>query len=101
MPAAAKAQKVECLNPNTGRRMNIDKSIYEMFLKAIYHTLNKNDGITFTEMVEGVHDWLHHQKISFDGAVDWYAITIKNDLQAKGEIDVYTEKGKKLHRLKK
>jgi hypothetical protein len=33
--------------------------------------------------------------------VDWYAITVKNDLQAKGIIEAYTEKGKKLHRLGK
>ena len=28
-------QKVECLNPNTGGHMNIDKNIYDLFSKAI------------------------------------------------------------------
>lgn len=101
MSIATKTQKVECLNPNTGRRINIAKSVYDLFSRAIYHTLEKNDGISFTEIAEGVRDFFRQQKTSFEGAVDWYAITVKNDLHAQGEIEVYTEKGKKLHRLKK
>ena len=47
--------KVEIRNPNTGRTMNIDKSVYDLFSKAIYHTLKKNKALTFTEIVEGVY----------------------------------------------
>ena len=47
--------KIECLNPNTGRKMKIDGKIYELFSKAIYHTLKKNkEGITYTDNVNGV-----------------------------------------------
>ena len=41
------------------------------------------------------------KKTIFDGAVEWYAITVKNDMEARGLIEVFTEKGKKLHRIKK
>jgi|GEM_PF-5594463 len=64
MPTAAKTQKVECLNPNTGRRMNIDKSIYELFSKAIIQTLRELGPITFTQLVEGVHDRFKQQETS-------------------------------------
>ena len=92
---------MECLNPNTGRRMNIDKATYHLFSKAILHSLGKNEAFTFTQMVEGIRDYFKQQKIVFEGAVDWYAITVKHDLHARGIIEVFTVKGKKLHRLKK
>jgi hypothetical protein len=34
------------------------------------------------------------------GAVEWYVITVKNDMHARGVIDIYMEKGKKLQRIK-
>lgn len=101
MTTATKTAKVECLNPNTGRRMNIAKDTYELFSKAIYHTLKEKGAMTFTDMVNGVHDCFRKQKTEFDGAVEWYTVSVKNDLHARGVIDVYTEKGKKMHHLKK
>jgi sulfur transfer complex TusBCD TusB component (DsrH family) len=100
MPTKTTSKKVECLNPNTGGRMNIDKGIYDLFSKAIYQTLKKIQPLTYTQIVECIHDYLKQQKTKFDGSVEWYAITIKNDMHARGIIEVFTEKGKKLHRLK-
>ena len=90
---------MQCLNPNTGGRMNIDADTYELFSKAIYHTLMGNKSLTYTQMVEGVHHCFQQQATTFDGSVSWYTVTVKHDMQAKGVIAVYTEKGKKLHRL--
>ena len=101
MPTDFTKERIECLNPNSGGRMNIDKGSYELFSKAIYHTLKKEGAITYTQLVEGVQDYFQKQKIDFDGSIGWYTVTIKNDMQARGEIEVLTEKGKKLHRIKK
>jgi hypothetical protein len=101
MPTKAVSSKVECLNPNTGGRMNIDKKTYDLFSKAIYHTLKKNQPLTYSEIVEGIRDCFKQQKTKFDGSVSWYAVTVKHDMHARGVIEVFTEKGKKLHRLKK
>ena len=97
--ATKPTEKVECLNPNTGGRMNIDKTTYDLFSKAIYHTLKKDGALTFTQMVEGVYDCFKQQKTKFDGSVEWYAVTVKNDMQVRGVIETFTEKGKKMHRL--
>lgn len=94
-------EKIECLNPNTGGSMYIDKKIYDLFSKAIYHTLKKNQPLTYTQIVEGIYDCFKQQKTKFDGSVSWYAVTVKNDMHARGMIEVFTEKGKKLHRLSK
>lgn len=101
MPTKTTSQKVECLNPNTGGRMNIDKKIYDLFSKAIYHTLKKSQPLTYTKIVEGVYDCFRKQKTKFEGSVSWYAVTVKHDLHARGVIEVFTEKGEKLHRLSK
>ena len=101
MATKTSSQKVECLNPNTGGSMNIDKNTYALFSKAIYHTLKKNKPLTYSQMVEGIYDCFKQQKTKFDGSVEWYAVTIKHDLHARGIIEVFAEKGKKLHRLKK
>ena len=101
MATQTSSQKTECLNPNTGGRMNIDKDTYTLFSKAIYHTLQKGKALTFTQMVEGVDDCFKKQKTRFDGSVSWYAVTVKNDMEARDLIEVFTEKGKKLHKLKK
>lgn len=101
MATKAVPQKVECLNPNTGGRINIDKKTYDLFSKAIYHTLKKNQPLTYTEIVEGVKECFQQAKTKFDGSVSWYAVTVKHDMHARGIIEVFTEKGKKLHRIKK
>lgn len=101
MPAKNPPQKVECLNPNTGGRMNIDKTTYDLFSRAIYHTLKKNQLLTYSQIVDGIYDYFRQQKTKFEGSVEWYAVTVKHDMQARGVIEAFTEKGKKLHRLKK
>ena len=99
--ATKSLQKVECLNPNTGGSMKIDRDIYDLISKAIYHTLKKEKAVTFTELVEGIEDCFKKQKTKFDRSVGWYAVTVKNDMHARGVIEEYSEKGKKMHRLKK
>jgi len=100
MPAKSTG-KIECLNPNTGGRMNIDGKIYELFSKAIYHTLKKNkQGITYSEIVNGIKERFKEQRTIFKGSVEWYAVTVKHDMVANGVIDTFTEKGRKLHKLK-
>ena len=98
MPAV-KITKVECLNPNTGRRMNIDKEIYDLFFNAIYHTVKAGKAVTYTQITEGVKKNFSKQKTKFNGSLEWYAVTIKNDMHARGVLKAFMEKGKKLHSL--
>ena len=94
------ADKVECRNPNTGCKMNIDAKVYEIFSKAIYHVLKQNrQGITYTELVTGIKKCFKEQRTLFTGSVEWYAVTVKHDMVANGIIETLTKKGKKLHKL--
>ena len=95
-------EKIECLNPNTRRKMNIDSETYNLFSKAIYHTLKKEKrGITYTEIVDGVKKCFKENKTIFNGSVEWYAVTVKDDMVANNIIDTWVEKGTRLHKLKK
>src|SRR6476646_6841724 len=100
MPAKSTG-KIECLNPNTGGKMNIDAKVYDLFSKAIYHTLKKNkQAITYTDIVSGVKQCFKEQRSTFTGSVEWYTVNIKNDMVEKAVIQTFLEKGKKLHKLK-
>jgi hypothetical protein len=101
MASKSLSQKAECLNPNTGGKMNIDKDIYELFSKAIHQSLKPGKALSFSEIVEAIHDRFYKQKTKFKGSLGWYAVTVKNDMQVRGIIEVFIEKGKKMHRLKK
>jgi hypothetical protein len=101
MPAAKSSkEKVACLNPHSGREMNIDKDIYDLFVKVIKSALKNKKALTFTELTQAIKSNLSSNKIKFDRSIDWYAVTIKNDMDAREQLKVYMEKGKKLHALK-
>jgi hypothetical protein len=94
------AEKIECVNPNTGGKMNIDAKIYELFSKAIYHVLKENrEGTTYTELVNGIKKRFKENKTAFRGSVEWYAVTVKNDMVANGIIETLSDKDKKLNKL--
>ena len=96
------SKKVECLNPNTGRKMNVDADTYDLFSKAIYHTLKKEkQGMSYSDIVNGVKKCFKERKTTFKGSIEWYAVTVKHDMEATGVIESFIEKGKKLHRLKR
>ncbi|MFL5786597.1 MAG: DUF6958 family protein [Flavisolibacter sp.] len=91
-------EKVECLNPNTGGSININKDIYDLFVKGIKDSLKNGKSLTYTELVEGIENYFRSNKIVFNKSISWYAVAVKHDLDVKGIIKVYTEKGKKLHK---
>jgi hypothetical protein len=94
------AAKTECLNPNTGRKMFMETGRYEPIRAAIIKTLQGGKALTWTQLSEGVQNQLKKDKTPFEGSVEWYAISVKNDLEARGIIESFTEKGKKLNKLK-
>jgi hypothetical protein len=100
MPAKTGAKK-ECLNPRSGRAMLIDSNTYRLFSKAIKEILKAKKQLSFTDLVESLHEYFQKKKIKFDRSVDWYAVTIKNDLEARGIISTFTEKGRKFNSLSK
>ncbi|HLO83078.1 MAG TPA: hypothetical protein VK166_19080 [Chitinophagaceae bacterium] len=94
-------EKITCQNPNTGSSMNIDRDIYDLFHEAISTALGAGETLTYTEIVDMVKKHLKKTRASFSGSVSWYCVTVKNDMQSRGQLDVVTKQGKKLHKLNK
>jgi hypothetical protein len=99
--AKAVTKKITVTHPVSGREQKFDVAIYEPFKAAIIKSLKGSKGKTFTELTDDVVKIIRKQMPDFKGAIPWYTISIRLDLETKGIVETFEEKGKKLNRLKK
>ncbi|HEV8271378.1 MAG TPA: hypothetical protein VGQ04_08740 [Chitinophagaceae bacterium] len=99
--AKAISKKTVITNPRTRREVKIDSSIYEPFKSAILQSLKGSKGKTFGELTDDVVKNIKKESPSFKGSIPWYTISVLRDLETRGVVDNYIEKGKKMNRLKK
>jgi len=99
--AKAISKKTVITNPRTKREVKIDSSIYEPFKSAILQSLKGSRGKTFSELTDDVVKIIRKQFSQFKGSIPWYTISVLRDLETRGVVDNFIEKGKKLNRLKK
>ena len=99
--AKAISKKTVITHPGSRRETRIDSSIYEPFKTAILQSLKGSKGKTFGELTDDVVKNIKKKSPSFKGSIPWYTISILRDLETRGIVDNYVEKGKKFNRLKK
>jgi len=99
--AKATSKKTVITNPRTRREVKIDSSIYEPFKSAILESLKGSKGKTFTELSDDVIKIIKKKFSEFKGSIPWYAISVLRDLETRGVVDNFIDKGKKLNRIKK
>jgi hypothetical protein len=97
----SKPAKVTVTHPRTGTERKFDPAIYEPVKAAILQSLNRSKGKTFTELTDDVVKIIRKKLPAFKGSVPWYTISVRLDLETRGVVETFTEKGKKLNRLKK
>ena len=100
-PPAGGSKKVVVTHPVTGTERKFDAAIYEPVKLAILRSLKGSRGKTFTTLTDDVVKIIRKKMPGFKGSVPWYTISIRLDLETKGIVETFTEKGKKLSRLKK
>lgn len=93
--------KTTTTHPRTGSQFRIDSTVYEPFRKAILQSLKGSKGKTFTELTADVGALIRKNLPGFKGSVSWYTISVRLDLETRGLVETFTEKGKKLNRLRK
>ena len=93
--------KTTVTHPRTGTQRKFDSSVYEPVKAAILQSLRGSKGKTFTELTDDVVKIMRKKKPDFKGSVPWYTISIRLDLETRGIVETFVEKGKKLSRLKK
>jgi len=95
------AKKTTTTHPRTGSQFNIDAEIYTPFKAAILQSLKGSRGKTFTELTDDVVKIIRKKMPGFKKSIPWYTISIRLDLETRGIVETFVEKGKKLNRLKK
>jgi hypothetical protein len=76
-------------------------AVYDPFKAAILQSLKGSKGKAFTELTDDVVKIIKKKVPGFKGSIPWYTISILRDLETRGIAESFTEKGKKLNRLKK
>ena len=95
------SKKISVTHPVTGTKRKFDASIYEPVKAAILQSLKGSKGKTFTELTGEVIKIIGKKMPGFKGSIPWYTISIRLDLETRGIVETFTEKGKKLNRLVK
>jgi hypothetical protein len=93
-------KKIIVTHPRTGTERNFDATIYTAFKAAIIKSLQKGNGKTFTQLTDNVIKIIQQKMPRFKGSIPWYTISILLDLQSRGIVETFIEKGKKLNRLR-
>lgn len=101
MAKSVSSKKIIVTHPVTGTERKFDSSIYEPFKAAIIQSLKGSKGKTFTELTDDVVKIIRKKMPGFKSSVPWYTISIRLDLETRGIVETFVEKGKKLNRLKK
>jgi len=101
MPVVKKTttSKITLTHPRTGREYDINESIYNPFKAAILQSLKTSKGKTFTELTDDVVKIIRRKIPDFKKSIPWYTISILLDLETRGIVEHFIEKGKKLNRL--
>lgn len=95
------SKKTVITHPESRRETKIDTTIYEPFKAAIFKSLKGSKGKTFTDLTDDVVKTIRKTFPGFKGSIPWYTISILKDLETRGVVDNFIEKGKKYNRLKK
>jgi hypothetical protein len=93
--------KIVATHPVTGTKKKFDISVYTGFKAAILESLGKSKGKTFSDLADNVTRIIRKKMPDFKGSVPWYTISVRLDLETRGILETFNEKGKKLCRLKK
>ncbi|HJS54200.1 MAG TPA: hypothetical protein VJ765_06635 [Chitinophagaceae bacterium] len=99
--AKAAKNKTVMTHPESKREMKADSVIYEAVKAAILKSLKGSKGKTFTELTNDVVKIVRKKLPAFTGSIPWYTISTRLDLETRGIVETFVEKGKKLNRLKK
>ncbi|MES1214715.1 MAG: hypothetical protein ABUT20_04285 [Bacteroidota bacterium] len=98
--AKAIAKKIIVTHPRTCVEKKMDTEVYIPFKSAIIESLKKSKGKSFTQLTDDVIKTIRKKIPAFKGSIPWYTITVLLDLETRNIVETFTEKGKKLNRLK-
>ncbi|RYD56640.1 MAG: hypothetical protein EOP56_11355 [Sphingobacteriales bacterium] len=97
--AKQKEERIQLVHPEGKNAPSISRATFELIRAGIMDAMQGKNGMTYTDIENGVKDYIRKNGIDFEGSVGWFTISVKHHLESEGIIRAYTEKGKKLHEL--
>jgi hypothetical protein len=86
--ATVRAEKILTRHPAGKQGVNIDRAKYDTMRRALLRVVpRRRSGIAFTELSELVRPHLDPATFPPGKSVTWYVVTVKQDLEARGEIE--------------
>ena len=83
--------KIQTLHPDPAKKgVNIDRAKFDLVKSGVTHVLSAHEKMKPMKLFEGVADHLNGQ---MEGSIGWYAVTVKLDMEARGEIEHDRKKG--------
>lgn len=91
-------EKIMTLHPDGKQGVNIDRAKYDVIRRAILDSLAEQGEIPFSQLNAAVAARL---SAPFEGSIGWYTISVKLDLEARGEIERVPGRSPQVVRLSK
>jgi len=83
--------KIQTLHPDPAKKgVNINRDKYDLVRSGIFDVLGQTPEMKPMKMFEAVADHLEGQ---MDGSIKWYSVSVKLDMEARGEIVHDRKKG--------
>ncbi len=83
--------KIKTLHPDPAKQgVNIDRAKYDLVKAGIINVLTENEKMKPKALFSGVAESLKGQ---MDGSIAWYTVSVKLDMEARGEVEHDRKKG--------
>lgn len=101
--AKAGGERIMTLHPAGKSGVNIEKAKYDEMRRALLEVIPaRREGVAFGELAGLVEPLLDRETYATPTRVMWYVTTVKQDLEARGEIEqVEGARPQRLRRVKK
>lgn len=87
-PRRSAPDRVATLHPAGKSGVNIDRAKYDAMRRALLKVVpRKKDGVPFMDLPDLVAPLLKPPAFGPADSVPWYVVTVKQDLEARGEIE--------------
>ena len=84
-------EKILTLHPDPSKKgVNIDRAKYDLVRNGTFDVLGEHENMKPMALFDGVAD---HLKGQMEGSIKWYAVSVKLDMEARGEIEHDRKKG--------
>ncbi|MEM9384925.1 MAG: hypothetical protein AAGA68_07670 [Pseudomonadota bacterium] len=82
-----KAERFMTMHPQGKKGVNIEKAKYDGMRAALLRVIPKDDeGIPFGDLKALIEPHLDHEVFTAEVSRGWYVTSVKQDLEARGEI---------------